>query len=591
MKVFCCNKSFWLLFVICVITLLPMLGLSEYHTKGEPREAIVSYSMIVGDDWVSPRNNGGELAYKPPFFHWCVAAVSLINGAVTEASSRMPSALALIIMTLAGYCFYAKRKSQKVAFVSALVAFTSFELHRAGANCRVDMVLTALIVLSLYRLYVWSESRMSGVPWLAILFMSLATLTKGPVGSVLPCLVTGVYLLLRGNGFLKVFFRLFVFGLLSLCLYGVWFYAAWQRGGQEFLDLMYEENIGRMTGTMTYSSHEEPWVYNILTIIAGYIPWTLLVVIALFQVPYSRLKGRVYAAWNASCKGNGMPERISSCWFWLKSKVAAVADVDLFSFLSFAVIFVFYCIPESKRSVYLMPVYPFIGYFVARLLLWLQANRPSVLKAYIGFISLLAILLSVVFVIVRMRLIPESIFGSGRHSDVNIAMLHALENISSPVQLVLAAVPFIVGLLWWLFGKRRSVGHRLLTSVFVTVFALYVALDSVYIPTVLNCKSVKAVSAEIDRVFPASKGVLYEYIDMGVKAKGNPMHFFEINFYLHNRIENFYLRKPSRGFLLISSADAEMCFPDYERQGYRFWLRYDLKKRDIKLYEFINEND
>ena len=28
------------------LTLLPFMGLTDFHTKGEPREAIVAYSMI-----------------------------------------------------------------------------------------------------------------------------------------------------------------------------------------------------------------------------------------------------------------------------------------------------------------------------------------------------------------------------------------------------------------------------------------------------------------------------------------------------------------------------------------------------------------
>ena len=102
MKTLLKHPYFWLLVVICVLTILPFLGMTEYHTKGEPRESIVSYTMLTGDNWTLPRNNGGEMAYKPPFFHWCVAAVSAVWGAVTEASSRMPSALALIFMTLWG---------------------------------------------------------------------------------------------------------------------------------------------------------------------------------------------------------------------------------------------------------------------------------------------------------------------------------------------------------------------------------------------------------------------------------------------------------------------------------------------------------
>ena len=46
MKTLTSSKAFWLLLVICVVTILPFLGLSEYHTKGEPRESIVSYSML-----------------------------------------------------------------------------------------------------------------------------------------------------------------------------------------------------------------------------------------------------------------------------------------------------------------------------------------------------------------------------------------------------------------------------------------------------------------------------------------------------------------------------------------------------------------
>ena len=98
------RKFNWLV-IICALTLLPFLGLSDFHTKGEPREAIVAYSMLETGNWILPQNNGGDIAYKPPFFHWAVAAISSITGAVTEATSRMPSALALIIMTLAGFGF------------------------------------------------------------------------------------------------------------------------------------------------------------------------------------------------------------------------------------------------------------------------------------------------------------------------------------------------------------------------------------------------------------------------------------------------------------------------------------------------------
>ena len=178
------NRNLLILLSICVLTIFPLLGLTDYNTKGEPREAIVAYSMLEHGNWILPRNYGGEIAFKPPFLHWSVAAVSTLCGEVSEYSSRVPSALALIIMAAAIYWFYARRKGATVGLLTAFVMLTCFEVHRAGFTCRVDMVLTAFIVLAIIRFYSWYEKDLRGIPWLAILFMGCATLTKGPVGII-----------------------------------------------------------------------------------------------------------------------------------------------------------------------------------------------------------------------------------------------------------------------------------------------------------------------------------------------------------------------------------------------------------------------
>ena len=555
------NRGFWVLFVICSLSLLPFLGLSEYHTKGEPREAIVSYSMLDTGNWILPRNNGGEMAYKPPFFHWCVAAVSTMWGEVTEATSRLPSAIALIVMTLACFAFYSRRRTTKIALLTSLIAFTSFELHRAGANCRVDMVLTALTVCALYLLYKWYEQGLRGIPLLAILLMGLGTLTKGPVGSIIPCIVIGSFMLLRNVNFFKTLFLLMAWGLLSLIPYAVWFYFAWQQGGQDFLDLMYEENIGRMTSTMGYESCVEPWYYNFVTLIGGYVPWILMLVISLFFLHYQR-------------------PVISGWWSRFTAWIKNMSDVDLFSLTAIIVIFVFYCIPQSKRSVYLMPIYPFIAYFIALYIEWLEQRHKPMVKTYGNILALLGILLFVCFLVVKGNFIPESIFGTGRHAAQNVRMLHALEQLGSPLQWTFIALPLILGLLW--FYKR----YKNIWGVLLLTFGLYLSLDGVFTPTVLNTKSIKSIVPEINQVVPISKGTLYEYMEAGVKAKGDPVHFFEVNFYLGNRIENFYLRKPAEGFLLITEEDAESNFPDFQKEGYHFQKVWEEPKRKMQIYSF-----
>ena len=342
------NKQFIILAVVCVVTLLPFMGLTDFHTKGEPREAIVAYSMIETGNWTLPVNNGGDIAYKPPLFHWCIAALSSIAGKVTEYTSRMPSALALIAMVLGGFLFYAKRRGASVALLMGLITLSNFEVHRAGMNCRVDMMLTAFIVLALYQLYRWCEKGQKGFPWIATLFMGCATLTKGPVGILLPCMVTGVFLLIRGTSFFKAFFSMALVAITSCILPALWYIAAYQQGGDNFISLVMEENFGRFMGKMSYESHENPAYYNIITVVSGYAPYTLLVLLSLFSLTYGKITGKPREWWQR-----------------FTTYIREMDSTRLFSLLSIVLIFVFYCIPKSKRSVYLLPIYPFIAYFLA----------------------------------------------------------------------------------------------------------------------------------------------------------------------------------------------------------------------------------
>lgn len=150
------------------------------------------------------------------------------------------------------------------------------------------MLQVSLIVISLCLLFRWDEKNCKGIPWLAVLLMACATLTKGPVGSIFPCLGIGVYQLLRGRSFGKAFFSLLGIGLLSLIPLGIWFWAAYQQDGEAFVNLMLEENTGRFFRKMSYASHENPLWYNFLTIIWGWVPWTLVLLISLFGLKWKR---------------------------------------------------------------------------------------------------------------------------------------------------------------------------------------------------------------------------------------------------------------------------------------------------------------
>ena len=119
------NLSLLIVVIVAMLMLLPFLGLSDFNTKGEPREAVVALSMLKDGNWILPVNNGMDIPYKPPFFHYCIAVLSLLTGGVNEYTSRLPSALSLIAMTICCFCFYRKRMSTNVAVASALLLLTS----------------------------------------------------------------------------------------------------------------------------------------------------------------------------------------------------------------------------------------------------------------------------------------------------------------------------------------------------------------------------------------------------------------------------------------------------------------------------------
>ena len=151
------NKALWIVAVLALVLTMPALGLADFYSKGEPREAIVAYTMLEHGNWILPINNGGDIPYKPPFFHWCIVLCSLLQGYVSEFTSRLPSAIALVLMAVGGFRFFARRRGVGLALIATVLTLTAFEVHRAGTNCRVDMVNTAFMVGALYLMYAWWE--------------------------------------------------------------------------------------------------------------------------------------------------------------------------------------------------------------------------------------------------------------------------------------------------------------------------------------------------------------------------------------------------------------------------------------------------
>lgn len=583
----------YLLCIVCLLSLFLFLGATWFNTRGEPREAIVAYSMLEHGNWILPINNGDEIAFKPPLLHWCIAALSFVTGGISELTARIPSALALSLMTLAVYAFYARRRGVEVALLTALILLGNFEVHRAGMACRVDMLLAALMVGALLALFRWTERSERGIPWMAWLCLSGAALTKGPVGVLLPCAVVGVYMLLRGRTFWYAFWRLALLSVGALLPLFAWYYAAYcdPHGGERFLNLIYEENVLRLTGRMTYASHINPWPYNVMTVLTGMLPFTL--VLLLLLPAGCRNVARRWAG--RSRTGRTFGQWFSTVRTWCVNafgRLRSMDDARLFTLLCVAGIFLFYCIPKSKRSTYLLPLYPFLAYYVAEGLLWLRDHRTRTLLLFGRVLIGLSVTLTVAYLLLRAGAIPVSLLGSGRHAAENAAYLTALQTVHLSLRDMLAIVTPVAMAGYFLIcsqrERRRAKPLAWPAAITGMSLAIFFALDGFYLPTVLNIKSDRDVARQISHIQPT--GTIYSYRTDIIEA--NRMHPFTINFYLGDRIIPIDKADvlPAMGLLVTGDDEIENFRRQYPQ--YDALLLLDSRhrscddKKEVKVYAF-----
>ena len=569
------KRHIYLVLIIAVAALSLFLGLDStlFYSKGEPREALVAVEILNTGNWILPALDGIDLPYKPPMLAWLTALCSMYAGRVTELTARIPSVIAMIALMLMCFRFFSRRSVRHAddapkAFVTAMILLAAVETHRAAIVSRVDMLLTAFIVGAMFSLYNWRARDWKGVPVAGILAMSAATLTKGPIGIVLPCLVVWVFAIAKADKFWNVTWRLAVAALAAVALPAVYYILAYNQGGSEFLSLAMEENFGRFTGTMSYSSHLHPFYYNFLTLLAGLLPFTLFLAFSLFAIKW---------------------HKTSPTWKGSVGRFRGASSKLAFSAAAAAVVVAVYCIPASKRSVYLLPAYPFLAFLIAEWMFRLRRRHSHVIKAYNYFLVALALIYTLLFAELYLdifglkSLLPKSMAPSlwavvsARHSLFNAII------IGLPIVAVIAALVI----------RRRPTLEKHIYAMLALSLTVYMAASVAVINPLLNQKSDFLKAKEVATLIP--KGKFLSAI------KNDPrLRFYTIDFYTDNRVVAmpFDSKEPlpaSANILLNADEDEEFIAAHPERNFRLIWDSAEANsqtpkscdsRRPIRLYAF-----
>lgn len=548
------QKPVTMVIIICIISVLPWIGLGDFSTKGEPREASVAISMLESGNWILPQVYANEFAYKPPMAHWLMAAFSYPQGYVSEFTSRLPSTIAFICLMGCTLMFFGRRIKFQQAFIATLLLLTCIEMHRAAMTTRVDMLLTAFIVIGLYQLFRWEDQlELKGLPVIIPVLLGCAVLTKGPVGVILPLFVFGAYLLmLRKYSLLTIFKALLYIGVSSLFLPLLWYIAAWKQGGDKFLDVVLAENFGRFfhlnTPDINYDlGHENGVWYNFMTLAAGFIPWTIFFFFSLFGLNWQRKKG-------------SFKQVLKDSW----NNILSMEKEKLFSLVALVCIIFFYSIPSSKRSVYLMPAYPFIAIFLAQYAIYITEYRTKVTRIFAAF---LASVTTVVLIAIGLTMIgvidPVAIASQYTSRTSTLAQVEAVSNIFSFSYglTVYIVIVVLVALLTVLYQMFKKINIKILYATIALSFTINLLIDGVIMRGIRQDGSARPFAEKVMKEYPLNKNNMF--VMNNLKKYRN---LYGLNFYLGNRFHNFEQEMPEEGFFFATSSDLEVVLKNYEGQ-------------------------
>lgn len=515
------TRHAFLALLLAALLVLPGLSTRWFSTRGEPREALVAQAMLTTGDWTLPPSYAGRVPSKPPFLHWLIASASLPSGAVSELTARLPSALAYLAFACFFLSFVGRRLGAKQALGATMILCLSLEWLRAAHTCRVDMLFSAMLAGGLLALFAWEERRLAGTPYAAIALLSGATLTKGPAGIVLPGLIFALYLHLRrwstGRAALSLAWVLAP----AAAIPALWYVLAFFDGGMGFFWKFYSENVSRFSSSM--DAGEDPHSHGILylygTLLPGLLPWSI-----------------VFA-----------PLIVDSIWNWrlvlgrARASAKEAAPLTLFSALTVSCIVLFFSIPESKRSVYLLPAYPFIAILLQRYLPQGELfGEPRIAKA-----QRLACLIIALACLGASALLSFIAGGWSPAAPMLRDLAHALHYRLSAVGVALLSLAALAGVLE--LSRRRGAGAlagvRAASLYLIVVLAVKLAI----VNPLSRQISPREFAGTISAVLPADARVLGYLYD-----------FYGVSFYSGRLITPYTQQSAGGAHVLVWDRDREM---------------------------------
>jgi len=538
-----------LMILISLISVLPWIGLGDFATQEEAKEAVVAVSMLESGNMVLPDAYAGEFAYEPPMVPWLIAIFSYPQGYVSGFTSRLPSALAFIVLVGFLLSFFGKRLEKfHEAFIAIYLLITCLLIHRSAMTANGSMLFATFISIGLIQLYRWEEfQELKGLPVMIPVLLGFAVLTKGFVGIVLPLVIFGIYLLLlKKYRTRKVIKALVYMGIASLFIPLLWYIAAWKQEGDGFLEEAMVENFGHFfilgssEGGLELGNGSRIWP-NLVVIITGLLPWTLLLLFSLF--------------------GLKKPENMNNS---TQEKPGYMQQVRLFSLVVAVFAFVFYIVSPVRRTEYLIMAYSFSVIFIGQYILYLAEYKTIIIRLFAAIIAAFtSVLLIAVILTIGGIIDPVNILSQYSASTDVLFMVSIISGMFGAVNILtmLLVVAVIIMLMILIYQIYRKINIKILYSTIALILCLYLLTDGVFIKAQLASNSSRAFAEKIKQEYPLQKNNLYVIND-----PSQYRNLYGLNFYMGDVFLDFQNQQPKEGYFLAGEKDMEKISKQYENQ-------------------------
>ncbi len=322
------NKHIWILLGLSYLFFILGNGIVDLTNPDEVFYAQTAKEMAQHKTWMVPYLFDAPNFEKPVFTYWFLRIGFILFGVTNFAARFFCGFFAAVGVIAVYFLALLAFDDKKKAFMTALILMSSSLYVGLARTVFTDMIFTVMILLAFLSFF-WSYARArhktSGII-LFFFFCGLATLTKGPLGFLMPLAAILIFLGVRKE--LKfIICPQAIWGLLVFCATAVpWYGLVYKNFGQMFIQEFFINDHWRRLLEAEHLGNDR-WYFYPLSMVACMFPWSIFVFLSFF-------------------------------YFAKKLKSKDTHPIYLYVLCWIGVIFIVFQVSHSKLVSYIFPLFP-----------------------------------------------------------------------------------------------------------------------------------------------------------------------------------------------------------------------------------------